>query len=62
VEHALVLKGVPPATQARRVFERSLIAALADTAHATSVGYNLRALKQRGIGRARTPCRRSNGT
>jgi uncharacterized alpha-E superfamily protein len=36
---------VPAATHARRVFERSLIAALADTAHATSVGYNLRALK-----------------
>ncbi len=45
VQHALVLEGVPAATHARRVFERSLIAALADTEHATSVGYNLRSLK-----------------
>jgi uncharacterized circularly permuted ATP-grasp superfamily protein/uncharacterized alpha-E superfamily protein len=45
VAHALVLSKVPPATQARRVFERSLIAALADTELATSVGHNLRALK-----------------
>ncbi|RYX90805.1 MAG: A circularly permuted ATPgrasp family protein [Comamonadaceae bacterium] len=45
VDHALVLSKVPPATQARRVFERSLIAALADTELATSVGHNLRALK-----------------
>ncbi len=45
VQHALVLPAVPPATQARRVFERSLIAALADTEHATSVGYNLQALR-----------------
>ncbi len=45
VQHALVLDGVPAATHARRVFERSLIAALADTEHATSVGYNLRSLK-----------------
>ncbi|MFO1244472.1 MAG: circularly permuted type 2 ATP-grasp protein [Ramlibacter sp.] len=45
VEHALVLPAVPPATHARRVFERSLIAALADTEHATSVGYNLQALR-----------------
>lgn len=44
--HTLVLPAVPSAAQARRVFERSLIAALADTEHATSVGYNLRALKQ----------------
>ena len=44
-QHALVLEGVPAATHARRVFERSLIAALADTEHATSVGYNLRSLK-----------------
>lgn len=44
-EHALVLPAVPPATQARRVFERSLIAALADAEHATSVGYNLGALR-----------------
>ncbi len=45
VDHALVTGRVPPATHARRVFERSLIAALADTEHATSVGYNLCALK-----------------
>lgn len=41
----LVLPMVPPAAEARRVFERSLIAGLADTAHATSVGYNLRGIK-----------------
>ena len=45
VDNALVLPKVPPATQARRVFERSLIANLADTSQAASVGYNLRALK-----------------
>ncbi|MFD0666418.1 circularly permuted type 2 ATP-grasp protein [Ramlibacter sp. MAHUQ-53] len=39
--NALLLPGVPPATQSRRVFERSLIAALADTRKATSVGFNL---------------------
>jgi uncharacterized circularly permuted ATP-grasp superfamily protein/uncharacterized alpha-E superfamily protein len=44
-EHALVLPAVPPATQSRRVFERSLIAALADTDQATSVGFNLAALR-----------------
>jgi uncharacterized alpha-E superfamily protein len=37
---------VPPATQAKRVFERSLIAALADTRTATSVGFNLRAVRE----------------
>ena len=41
--HALVLPAVPPPTQARRVFERSLISALADPEH-TSVGYNLSGL------------------
>ena len=41
----LVLDTVPPAGQARRVFERALIANLADTTQAASVGYNLRALK-----------------
>ena len=41
----LVLNTVPPATQARRVFERALIANLADTTQAASVGYNLKALK-----------------
>ena len=44
-EHALVLPAVPPATQSRRVFERSLIAGLADTEDAASVGYNLAALR-----------------
>ncbi|WP_372824768.1 circularly permuted type 2 ATP-grasp protein [Polaromonas sp.] len=45
VKNGLVLDSVPPATQARRVFERSLIASLADTEQAASVGYNLRAIK-----------------
>jgi len=45
VGNALVLDSVPPATQARRVFERALIANLADTGQAASVGFNLRALK-----------------
>ena len=44
VAHALVLPAVPPPTQARRVFERSLIAALCDPEH-TSVGYNLGGLR-----------------
>ncbi|MGV3570031.1 MAG: circularly permuted type 2 ATP-grasp protein [Ramlibacter sp.] len=43
--NALVLAAVPPATQARRVFERSLVAGLADTKHANSVGFNLRAVR-----------------
>jgi uncharacterized circularly permuted ATP-grasp superfamily protein/uncharacterized alpha-E superfamily protein len=46
VDNALIAPEVPAAAQARRVFERSLIAALADTEHATSVGYNLGALRQ----------------
>ncbi|WP_414986047.1 circularly permuted type 2 ATP-grasp protein [Acidovorax sp.] len=41
-EQGMVLPGVPPATQARRVFERALIAGLAGDEQATSVGYNLR--------------------
>jgi len=45
VAGALVLPAVPPATQGRRVFERSLIAGLADTQDATSVGFNLSALR-----------------
>ncbi len=45
VNNALVLDTVPPATQARRVFERALIASLADTEKSASVGFNLRALK-----------------
>jgi uncharacterized circularly permuted ATP-grasp superfamily protein/uncharacterized alpha-E superfamily protein len=45
VANTLVLPGVPSAVQARRVFERSLIANLGATDGATSVGYSLRALK-----------------
>ena len=45
VGNALVLDTVPPATHARRVFERSLIAGLANTEQTASVGFNLRALK-----------------
>lgn len=45
VANTLVLPGVPPPAQARRVFERSLIASLGSTEAATSVGYYLRALK-----------------
>ena len=48
VANTLVLPGVPSAVQARRVFERSLIASLGATDGATSVGYNLRALKLAG--------------
>jgi uncharacterized alpha-E superfamily protein len=44
VANALVLPAVPPPTQARRVFERALIAALGE-AKATSVGFNLCALR-----------------
>ena len=49
--NTLVLPGVPPLTpaaQARRVFERSLIASLGSTDQATSVGYNLRSLRLAG--------------
>lgn len=47
LRNTLVLPGVPSPQQARRVFERSLIASLggSDSESATSVGYNLRALK-----------------
>jgi uncharacterized circularly permuted ATP-grasp superfamily protein/uncharacterized alpha-E superfamily protein len=45
VNNALVVPKVPPATQAKRVFERSLIANLADMTQAASVGYSLHALK-----------------
>ncbi|PJI96378.1 putative circularly permuted ATP-grasp superfamily protein [Acidovorax sp. 69] len=44
VSQGLVLPSVPPATQARRVFERSLIAGLTNAAQITSVGYNLRGI------------------
>ena len=43
--HGLVLPAVPSASQARRVFERSLIAGLGEPAMASSVGFNLRAIK-----------------
>jgi len=43
--NTLVLPGVPSAVQARRVFERSIIASLASPDGATSVGFNMRALK-----------------
>jgi uncharacterized circularly permuted ATP-grasp superfamily protein/uncharacterized alpha-E superfamily protein len=46
--HTLVLPGVPTPMQARRVFERSLIASLGSSKLATSVGYNLRALRLAG--------------
>lgn len=45
VSNALVVPTVPPATQARRVFERSLIANLGDMTQAASVGFSLHALK-----------------
>ena len=48
VASTLVLPGVPSATQAPRVFERSLMASLGSSELATSVGYNLRALRLAG--------------
>ena len=48
ISNALVLKSAPRAThaaQARRVFERSLVAGLSDTDTQASVGYNLRCIK-----------------
>ena len=45
VRYSLVLPDVPAATQARRVFERSLVANLAADDGAASVGYNLRATR-----------------
>jgi uncharacterized circularly permuted ATP-grasp superfamily protein/uncharacterized alpha-E superfamily protein len=48
VANTLVLPGVPSPAQARRVFERSLIAGLGSTEGATSVGFSLRALKMAG--------------
>lgn len=48
VANTLVLPGVPAPAQARRVFERALITSLGSTDGATSVGYNLRALKMTG--------------
>lgn len=46
--NTLVLPTVPSASQARRVFERALIASLGSSDGATSIGYNLRALKMTG--------------
>ena len=43
--HGLVRAGVPAASQAHRVFERSLVAGLWDKELATSVGFNLRAVR-----------------
>ena len=43
--HGLVRAGVPSAAQAHRVFERALIAGLWDQELATSVGFNLRAVR-----------------
>ncbi len=45
VRNGLVPPSVPPAVQARRVFERTLIANLGSASDAASVGYSLRALK-----------------
>ena len=45
IRHGLVRPGVPSATQAHRVFERALIAGLWDQEMATSVGFNLRAVR-----------------
>ncbi len=42
----LVLPGVPTAVQARRVFERSLIATLSGEEHGASVGASLRSMRQ----------------
>jgi len=48
VTHSLVLPGVPPPQQSRRVFERSLIAALGDSEQSTSVAHTLRAVRMAG--------------
>jgi uncharacterized circularly permuted ATP-grasp superfamily protein/uncharacterized alpha-E superfamily protein len=45
IHNGLVLPAVPSATQARRVFERSLIAGLGNAAEVPSVGYNLRSIR-----------------
>ena len=46
VGNSLVLDTVPPATHARRVFERSLIASLTNAEQPASVGFNLSAIKR----------------
>ena len=48
VSNTLVLPSVPSPAQARRVFERSLISSLGGTDQATSVGFNLRAMRLAG--------------
>ena len=45
MRHGLVRPGVPAAAQSHRVFERSLVAGLWDKQLATSVGFNLRAVR-----------------
>ncbi|MDB5847716.1 MAG: circularly permuted ATPgrasp family protein [Rhodoferax sp.] len=45
IHNGLVLPAVPSATQARRVFERSLIAGLGNVTDVPSVGYNLRSIR-----------------
>ena len=45
VGNGLILDSVPSAVQARRVFERSLIAGLVEVEQGASVGFSLRALK-----------------
>jgi uncharacterized alpha-E superfamily protein len=45
VTNGLVLAAVPSATQARRVFERSLIAGLGEARRGASVGFNLGAVR-----------------
>ena len=45
IHNGLVLPAVPSATQARRVFERSLIASLGNASEVPSVGYNLRSIR-----------------
>ncbi len=45
VGNGLVLDSVPSAVQARRVFERSLIAGLVEVEQGASVGFSLRAIK-----------------
>ena len=43
-QHSLLPAGTPTALQARRVFERSLIASLCQPEHAASLGFNLRSI------------------
>ncbi|APW37611.1 A circularly permuted ATPgrasp family protein [Rhodoferax koreense] len=48
IYNGLVLPAVPSAVQARRVFERSLIAGLGNASEVPSVGYNLRSIRHSG--------------